>query len=297
MALRIFKQFRPTAEQLIRHISSNTLIPLSVDNSTNNKTQNKSKHAMHPTPNWFQYIQQRFKYVPKMKYCEFECTKTCPTVCPDKTCHKKKKTLWQKLFHKEKKEKLEDCCVVTRELKDPDLSEFGGKVYRTCGRAYVVQKDMANEHPYQQSREEQILRKIECHPDLKDTINEPIPNYTSVAHRLLDVSDNKCHPLYLKLRATPKQQSTHGKVCKHTIHEYDIPLRININKELLEQKNIFCEYKRAEPPRQFVGRILDVQRDKNAMEYRRTIGLDPYKKLTEQKKFVFETLKGQSDCL
>lgn len=45
----------------------------------------------------------------------------------------------------------------------------------------------------------------------------------------------------------------------------EIPIQIQFNKELLESKHMFSEYKTVEPPKQIVGRLIELK--KNERKY------------------------------
>lgn len=88
----------------------------------------------------------------------------------------------------------------------PDLSGLGGQAYKTCGTAYIVQKDkpqLARQESV--GKEQLILKKLEASPELKDKQENPMPAFTSVEQRMMDLDERRLHPLYKKYQVTPKR--------------------------------------------------------------------------------------------
>lgn len=68
----------------------------------------------------------------------------------------------------------------------------------------------------------------------------------------------------------------------------DIPVQLKINKELLEQKNMYADYKRVEPPRQLMASIVEMQQNERpTLETRKHPRLDAQR---PKRRAVFETL-------
>lgn len=73
-----------------------------------------------------------------------------------------------------------------------------GKVYRTCGPAYLLQKDHVEpiESP-PKSSEDEILEEMMKDPTLKGQC-DPMPPFQSVELKMIELSERKLHPLYKK---------------------------------------------------------------------------------------------------
>ncbi|RZC34438.1 uncharacterized protein BDFB_012199 [Asbolus verrucosus] len=156
--------------------------------------------------------------------------------------------------------------------RDPDLSRFGGQPYRTCGSAYVIQKDLIPVREVPQSDEDVILRKIEADMTNKDDVCDPMPPFQSVEQRLLDLNERRLHPFYKRYMTMPKRhrpsapgdqaQVQNVYHCKTgPIQPGEIPDNFKFNRELLDKKNIFADFKQVELPKQLVVRMLEM--DKN----------------------------------
>lgn len=160
--------------------------------------------------------------------------------------------------------------LVRRE--DPDLSRFGGEPYRTCGSAYIVQKDVIPVCDSQQTEEDRILAKIEADLSNKNNVNDPMPPFQSVEQRLIDLTERKLHPFYKRYMALPKKDFTgpdsietslpHYKCKSGPIQVDEIPDVFKFNKELLEKKNIFADFKRVELPKQMLVRMVEIEKNR-----------------------------------
>lgn len=94
--------------------------------------------------------------------------------------------------------------------EEPDLSEFGGQPYRTCGTAYIIQKerlqDAADSRDLQSpAKEEVTLKQLEAEEELKHMLADPMPPFRSVEMRLIELSERRLHPYYRMLRSVPKR--------------------------------------------------------------------------------------------
>lgn len=86
------------------------------------------------------------------------------------------------------------------------MRHIGGQAYRTCGHAYVVQKDREPEpEPDVSTKEDRLVKQIEAHPDLKDKVDDPMPPFKSVEQRMLDLNQRKLHPMYKMYQSIPKK--------------------------------------------------------------------------------------------
>lgn len=79
----------------------------------------------------------------------------------------------------------------------PDL-KIGGTLFRTCNPdAFVVQKDLVGPIDDPPAPEEELVKRIERHHAVKDA-KDPMPPFESVGQKLIDLSEMKMHPLYMK---------------------------------------------------------------------------------------------------
>ncbi|KAJ3618390.1 hypothetical protein MTP99_006389 [Tenebrio molitor] len=156
--------------------------------------------------------------------------------------------------------------------EDPDLSRFGGQPYRTCGSAYVIQKDVIPSCESEQSEEELTLMKMEADLSNKDNVCDPMPPFQTVEQRMLDLTERKLHPFYKRYMAMPKRDREGAEAAKVPYPPYkckcgpvetdEIPDNLKFNKELLEKKNIFADFKRVELPKQMVVRIVEMEKNR-----------------------------------
>lgn len=63
----------------------------------------------------------------------------------------------------------------------------------------------------------------------------------------------------------PKLQKPEYKFFSGPINRDEIPMQIKFNKELLEAKHMYSEFKRVEPPKQLIGRLIEIK--KNERKY------------------------------
>ncbi|KAK9754181.1 hypothetical protein QE152_g1669 [Popillia japonica] len=203
-----------------------------------------------------------------------------PDPCADKICNRKirKKSFWRRLLEPVEDPPLppKECCRAKPQVTcDPDLSEFGGKAYRTCGSAYIIQKDILPVEDCEEDKESKILKKMEVDLDFKNVVtddplkeskilkkmevdldfknvvtDDPLPKFKSAELRLLELSDNKLHAAYKKYNTVMKKHIEQKKMKLYKtvawpIDMHEIPARFNINKTLLEKKNLeYVEFKR-----------------------------------------------------
>ncbi|KAG5876658.1 hypothetical protein JTB14_029390 [Gonioctena quinquepunctata] len=205
-------------------------------------------------------------------------TKRIKDLCYGK---KKQKKRWFWRFRKEKSaepakaEEKPTPVPCRRPTEDLDLSALGGTPYRTCGSAYVIQKDQIPVVPIPpKDAEQKLVERLEKHPDLKN-LEDPMPPFESVEQRMLDLDKRKLHPLYKIYMSFPKKpskmemskfsyKSRSGPVCSD-----EIPSRLKC-KEFLEKKNFFTDFKRVDPPRQLLAKMLEIQLNEKPTMERKT---------------------------
>lgn len=187
---------------------------------------------------------------------------------------------------------------------DPDLSYLGGKAFKTCGpSAYVVQKDHLPTEEHTTTSEQVILAKIEAPLHAKTDFLDPMPTFRSVPQRLLDLQDRKLHPFYKKYQGLSRKKKPRSQfnypqyknVNLDVILAEDIPKKINFNKELLEKKNLYSEFKKVEPPKQLVGRMIELEAN---MKTRATMSFPEICRKAEQpqkKREVYDTLEQKEN--
>ncbi|CAG9770744.1 unnamed protein product [Ceutorhynchus assimilis] len=171
--------------------------------------------------------------------------------------------------------------IVSEEQAEMDMkkiAEMGGEVYSTCGTAYILQQDHYQQpKPYRPSNEDIILEEMMKDPSLKGQC-DPMPAYETVALRMINLNDRRLHPLYKKLMTIPRKPKpvisskpkTDTKLSNPAssyqtrsgpVKPEDYPAHLKINKEMLQKKNIMCEFKRAEPPQQMLGRMVEIKQN------------------------------------
>lgn len=76
---------------------------------------------------------------------------------------------------------------------------FGGQPYGTCGDAYIIKIENVGEiEEVEYDKETELIRKIEAPYHLKNIVNDPTPTFHSAEQRLLEMNDQRLHPLYNK---------------------------------------------------------------------------------------------------
>lgn len=100
-----------------------------------------------------------------------------------------------------------------------------GIKYKTCGSAILLQEDRNLPDPDTPvlNKELKRLERIEAHPTLKKSIGDPLPPYTSVEQRMIDLSDRKLHPLYSKMKTIPKRKVVYCEESKpYTVEDMPV---------------------------------------------------------------------------
>lgn len=186
---------------------------------------------------------------------------------------------------------------------DPDLSELGGQAYRTCGSAYIVQRPKHGyAPPGPPTKEEKTLKRMEAEPELKDKQEDPMPTFTTVEQRMMDLNERKLHPLYKKYQVTPRRmykminKQKEYKTRSGPITPDDYPLHLKFNRELLEKKNMYAEYKKVEPPQQMVAKILEMRQNERPTLERKFPHLDAELQKAKARRNVYDTL-NQKDSI
>lgn len=168
---------------------------------------------------------------------------------------------------------------------------MGGTAYRTCGTAYILQKEHY-EQPAEATvnSEETILKEMLKDPTLKGQ-KDPMPPFQSVELKLIELNERKLHPLYKKsgkyfpfasffslnqpnsfrLMSIPKTSSSKAlnskapglyyKTRSGPVMPEEFPPHLKINKELFEKKNIFYDGKRAQVPQQMLARMVEMKQN------------------------------------
>ncbi|KAK9892333.1 hypothetical protein WA026_019788 [Henosepilachna vigintioctopunctata] len=196
------------------------------------------------------YLQQQIR-----TFISFPWRKKKPDPCAHKSCEK---PLFFEMINTDKLSDLEKMCKERkgdgpREL--PDVDNLPGTKYKTCGPSILIQEVSTWPCPTQADQKElRRLEKMEAHPSLKEQLQDPLPPFTSVEQRLVDLSDHKVHPLYMKMQSIPKRKINFCATTKaFTISSTTAkPKQIEINTEILEKKNILVDLKRSEPPQETI---------------------------------------------
>ncbi|XP_057655756.1 uncharacterized protein LOC130893539 [Diorhabda carinulata] len=205
---------------------------------------------------------------------------THPNICPvkKKKIKKEKKRIWSRFTAEEiekKRKAATECGKQCEEFNriqegpDLDLCHLGDRVFRTCGTAYVIQKNMICETkiPEWLRRENALVDRMEVKQKLKD-FKDPLPEFKSVAQRLVDLADKKLHPLYKKYLFTTQKSDMCGtpepidKSKFGYVKGKKTFLKCRFNKEILERKNIYVDFKRIEAPGHVLAKFFDNQMDK-----------------------------------
>ncbi|KAL3271755.1 hypothetical protein HHI36_022225 [Cryptolaemus montrouzieri] len=180
-----------------------------------------------------------------------------------KSCGKEGKSLFFEMF----KDDYTDLPPELKKLCDmkeageyhhpyPDVSYMPGIQYETCGSAILLQEDRNLPEPEIRKKDKELkrLEKIEAHPTLKHELGDPLPPFTSVEQRLIDLNDRKLHPLYMKMQTIPKRIILNCEPPKNFAFSKSpvIPKQIHLDRNLLEKKNILVDLKRIEPPKEVI---------------------------------------------
>lgn len=184
---------------------------------------------------------------------------------------------------------------------DPDLRKFGGQPYKTCGTAYIIQKHKAAS-PFvieTQTKEQKIIREIEAEPELKNKQIDPMPAFTTVEQRMMDLNERRLHPLYKKYQVTTrklykmkeKQKKFDYKTRSGPIAPKDYPKHLKFNNELLEKKNMYAEYKKVKPPQELVAKILEMQQNERSTLERKFPQFNVELQKAKARRHVYDTLK------
>lgn len=158
--------------------------------------------------------------------------------------------------------------------------------------------------PGPRTKEEKVLRKIEAEPELKEKQDDPMPPFTTVEQRMMDLDARKLHPLYKKYQVTPRRmyktnqnsKPVEYKTRSGPVDPQEYPLRLKFNRELLEKKNMYAEYKKVEPPQQLVAKILELKQNERPTLERKFPHLDAELQKAKARRNVFDTLK-QKDSI
>lgn len=114
-----------------------------------------------------------------------------------------------------------------------------------------------------------LIARIEAPLGSKHDFLDPMPSFRSVAQRLLDLQDRRLHPFYKRYQGLSKRKQEKTKI---TYPQYkninldvilteDIPKKIKFNRDLLEKKNLYSEFKKVEPPKHLVGRMIEHEKN------------------------------------
>lgn len=127
-----------------------------------------------------------------------------------------------------------------------------------------------------------------------------MPPFTTVEQRMMDLDARRLHPLYKKYQVTPrkfykmtKQQKTEYKTRSGPVDPQDYPTHLKFNKELLEKKNMYAEYKKVEPPQQLVAKILEIKQNERPTLERKFPQFDVELQKAKARKNVYDTLRQQ----
>ncbi|XP_044762672.1 uncharacterized protein LOC123319796 [Coccinella septempunctata] len=182
--------------------------------------------------------------------------------CKKETCRKPFKPLFYEMFGQDADmpPELKKLCDLKKEgivqQPLPRVDHIPGIKYKTCGSAILLQEDRNLPDPDTPVLNKEIkrLERIEAHPTLKEKIGDPLPPFTSVEQRMIDWSDRKLHPLYLKMKSIPKRRVIYCEKSKpYTVEDTPVfPKQIHIDRNLIEKKNILVDLKRIEPPKEVI---------------------------------------------
>lgn len=149
---------------------------------------------------------------------------------------------------------------------------------------------------------------MQAEPELKEKQEDPMPTFTTVEQRMMDLDERRLHPLYKKYQVTPRKmykmknmggggsgRPSHGEYKSRSgpVDPADYPVHLKFNKELLEKKNMYAEYKKVEPPQQLVAKILEMRQNERPTLERKFPQFDAELQKAKARKNVFDTLKQQ----
>ncbi|KAF5287631.1 hypothetical protein FQA39_LY15834 [Lamprigera yunnana] len=100
---------------------------------------------------------------------------------------------------------------------------------------------------------------------------DPMPPFTTVEQRMLDLNEKRLHPLYKRCKTLTRRPLVEPTQYKYRcncdpIDFKDIPKHFGYNIERMQHTNKYSEFKKVELPRQLVAKIIEMQQNK-----RRTI--------------------------
>lgn len=134
-----------------------------------------------------------------------------------------------------------------------------------------------------------ILKRLEANFERKNCIEDPMPQFTTAAQRMLDLCEKRLHPAYKRYLNVPRRRPPKcGKKSFQSLFDpTDIPVQIRMNKPVLEMKNMYFEYKRIEPPRNLPRTYL---RRGHFARQKVPIIPDDVTQASPRKKAVYDTL-------
>lgn len=170
-------------------------------------------------------------------------------------------------------------------------------ITNTEGPGYIITRDTAIGKRREITKEEKLLQVMEANLNQKQNAVDPLPHFTTVEQRMLDLTAKKLHPLYKRYLYVSRKsnkvvlpEKPGYKTRSGPISPDDVPLQLKINRKLLEKKNMYSDYKRIEPPRQLLGKLIEIkQNEKQGLRRRMPIVPSDAQDITKERS-VFETL-------
>ncbi|KAK4878867.1 hypothetical protein RN001_011373 [Aquatica leii] len=102
---------------------------------------------------------------------------------------------------------------------------------------------------------------------------DPMPEFTTVEQRMLDLHEKKLHPFYKRYQnVTRRNVVILPSDCTYRyqngpIKAKDVPTHIKYNHDLYKRTNIYSDFKIVEPPRSLIAKIIEIrQNQKRTME-------------------------------
>ncbi|KAF5276804.1 hypothetical protein FQR65_LT16170 [Abscondita terminalis] len=134
--------------------------------------------------------------------------------------------------------------------------------YKTCGIAYVIEKDRLPKKKFVLSKEDKLLITIEANLDRKNDYLDTMPEFTSVEKRLIDLNERKLHPLYKKYQGVSSKLLLEiPRLCDcPDDFSHGLPKTFAYNAKVLNDKNICFHYKRTQPPDLRTKHLLELRR-------------------------------------